>query len=146
MKKISTLKNDGDIIVYYSQVQVDDKDYLITLRYSEDGRFISDDSILDLWQDRLDQISWVNPNMSQRFALEVYDRRDGYFNSIGPVIISERRDQIDDEFLKSFFSDVEDKIEEGKSSSTYESDFLQVLDSNNFNNHFVGGGCSIKIV
>lgn len=146
MKNISILKADEQAVLFYRESEVDGESYLLTLRHSTDGRFISDDSILELWLGNLSEPTWVNPNMVQRFALEVYDKKNGKFSSVGPVIITDTEYKVTEELLEAVFSQVEKVIaSEISTAKGFEKECLSILSKEGFENHFVGGGCSIPI-
>lgn len=146
MKKIKVLNVAEEPVLFYREYQVEEESYLITLRHSTDGRFISDDSILELWLGKLSEPTWVNPNMVQRFALEVYDKKGGRFNSIGPVIITDTDYRITEDLLDAVFTQIERAIaSEISTAKGFEKECLSILSKEGFENHFVGGGCSIAI-
>ena len=146
MAKIKELKDNEDIILYYETDFIKDHEYLFTFRKTEDGRFISDEGVLELWEDKLEEISWVNPNADFKYALEVYDRHDGYFTSIAPVILCDGKEVVTKEFIEKLFNDLKDPIErELIKPNMYAQEFDKILRENGFTRQLVGGGCSIKI-
>lgn len=146
MNKVRVLSVKESPVLFYRECKIGGQEYLITLRYSTDGKFISDDSILELWLDKLSEPSWVDPSMVQKFALEVYDKRDNRFNSLGPVIITDTEEGIGEELLDSIFSQIEDILAlDTCTGKNFEKECLEVLTRAGFKNHFVGGGCSIPI-
>ncbi len=146
MSKIKELKENKDIILYYETEFIKDHEYLFTLRKTEDGRFISDNSVLELWEDKLKEVSWVNPNEDFKYALEVYDKQDGYFTSIAPVILCDGKSEVTKEFIIKLFNDLKNPIErEVMKPNKYAQEFNKILSENGFDRQLVGGGCSIKI-
>ena len=108
---IKELRENENAILFYESDTIKDHEYLITLRQTQDGRFISDDSVLELWVKSLGEKTWVNPNLDFKYALEVYDKRDGYFTSIAPVILCDGKDEVSIEDIESLFKDIKVPIE-----------------------------------
>lgn len=143
---VKELKDNEYTVLFYKEVRIKDYKYLLTLRQTQDSSFISDESVLDLWLRTLDEISWVNPNMDFKYALEVYDRKDGYFTSIAPVILCNNEGLVTKKNVEKLFKDLSVPIEkELVLSNEYTKEFGRVLRENGFDKQFIGGGCSIKI-
>lgn len=146
MGKINELKENRDIVLYYETEFIKDHEYLFTFRKIKDGKFISDQSILELWEEKLEEISWVNPDADFKYALKVYDRQDGYFTSIAPVILCDGKDVVTKEFIEKLFNDLKDPIDRQViKPNKYAQEFNEILRENGFTRQLVGGGCYIRI-
>lgn len=146
MNKVKELVEKEYIILFHESDIIKDVEYLFTLRQKRAGEFISDESILDLWLNSLDEISWVNPNTDFKYALEVYEKRHGYFTSIAPVILCDEQEELTLESVEKLFKDLKKPIEKQvEKSNELTQEFGHVLESNGFNRQLIGGGCSVKI-
>ena len=56
MPKVKELVENGYTILFHESDTIKDIEYLFTLRQTQDGECISDQSILDLWLNSLDKI------------------------------------------------------------------------------------------
>lgn len=145
MANIRELKNEGYTVLFYEIDTIKDDEYFFTFRQTQDGNFISDESILKLWENSLENLSWVNPNLDLKYALEIYERKNGYFRSIAPVILC-NNEKFDVSSLKKLFKDLKRPIEkEVVTSNEYTKEFGKILKEHGFVKQFIGGGCSMKI-
>ena len=145
MDSIKQVKHDDYTVLFYEQDTIKDDQYFFTLRQTQNGSFISDDSILELWRDSLQEMSWVNPNLDFKYALEIYEQKDGYFRSIAPVILC-NNDSFNTEDVKKLFKSLKTPIEkEVVMSNDYTKEFGKILKEHGFIKQFIGGGCSMKL-
>ncbi len=153
MSRIKEFVEKGYTVLFYEEDTIKDREYLFTLRQTQDGEFISDKSILDIWQDSLDEISWVDSNTDFKYALEVYYKKNGYFTSLAPVILCDtkeascfKEDELNLEKIEKLFKDLKKPIEKQVDKlNEFTKEFGKALESNGFKKQFIGGGYSVRI-
>lgn len=146
LPRVKELVENGYTILFHESDTIKDTEYLFTLRQTQDGEFISDQSILDLWLNSLDKVSWVNPGENFKYALEVYQKRKGYFESIAPVILCDGETNLSLDKVEELFKDLKKPIDKQVyRSNELTQEFGKALEIIGFNKQRVGGGCSIKI-
>lgn len=146
MEQIIRFKEKDETILYYRENVIWSEPYLITMRESDDGKFISDESIMNIWKGTLETVDWVMPNMNQKYALEVYNMSNDYFTSIAPVIICDFPVKIGEGRLGQLFRRIESIISQQLNDSVkYGELFKNELELLGFTDIVVGGSCKIKI-
>jgi hypothetical protein len=146
MEQIVRLKSGDKTVLYYREAELWNEHYFITMRERHGGKFISDESIMELWKGTLEDMSWVEPNVNQSYALEVYGKEDGYFVSIAPVIICDFPVKIGEGRLGQLFRRIESVLSQQlKDPEKYEEMFKEELKTLGFTDIIVGGGCKIQM-